>query len=312
MSEWWVSRSDGTPVGPVSSDVLVRGIRTGRVPSDALICRVGGDAWQSFPAVDEIWEQIHPEQIHTQTHVQPWMMNPALAGSARDTLVDAGDDEDDATRVLMDSLAVEPRQHLRTPQPSVTPRPIPLAPIHAARAPLPPAPPRRARAATPAPPATAPVEPPRAAPPLAPLPAPARLPPPALADAEDDAITVMTNSSSDEYLADASTLLDDDEPSFRSSPVVQSTPPPAPRPAAGLPPNAPDTVRPPKAAKHHSPAVAPSVVLRHESVPAQDATKPAVRALNSPPGVIQISVSTLVLGVLGLMIFVLLVVMLFR
>jgi hypothetical protein len=44
--EWWVTKADHVPVGPVSTELLLRGIGAGKVPKDALVCEVGGDRWR--------------------------------------------------------------------------------------------------------------------------------------------------------------------------------------------------------------------------------------------------------------------------
>lgn len=44
--EWWVTKGNQVPVGPVSTELLLRGISAGAVPRDALICEVGGSRWR--------------------------------------------------------------------------------------------------------------------------------------------------------------------------------------------------------------------------------------------------------------------------
>jgi len=46
--EWYVRIDDGDPVGPVSADQIARGIRAGKVPSDARIGRGGGTHWEDI------------------------------------------------------------------------------------------------------------------------------------------------------------------------------------------------------------------------------------------------------------------------
>ena len=72
MSEWWVGRQGANPVGPVTTDTLVRGILEKKVPEDALVCRVGEQQWQHLAQVDDLWELVHPEQFHTSVTKQPW------------------------------------------------------------------------------------------------------------------------------------------------------------------------------------------------------------------------------------------------
>jgi hypothetical protein len=49
MSEqWWVLGGDRRPVGPVTTDLLLKGITSGTVPTDTLVCVVGGTEWQEL------------------------------------------------------------------------------------------------------------------------------------------------------------------------------------------------------------------------------------------------------------------------
>ena len=43
--EWWVTKGSQVPVGPVTTELLLRGIGAGAVPKDALVCQVGGSTW---------------------------------------------------------------------------------------------------------------------------------------------------------------------------------------------------------------------------------------------------------------------------
>jgi hypothetical protein len=44
--DWWVTKGDRRPVGPVSTELLLQGIGAGKVPRDALVCEVGGTSWK--------------------------------------------------------------------------------------------------------------------------------------------------------------------------------------------------------------------------------------------------------------------------
>jgi hypothetical protein len=46
LPEWYVRVEDGDPVGPVSADQIARGIRAGKVPSDARVVRGGDRQWE--------------------------------------------------------------------------------------------------------------------------------------------------------------------------------------------------------------------------------------------------------------------------
>jgi len=44
--DWWVTKGDRRPVGPVSTEFLLQRIGAGKVPRDALVCEVGGTSWR--------------------------------------------------------------------------------------------------------------------------------------------------------------------------------------------------------------------------------------------------------------------------
>ncbi len=45
IAEWYVSVDGSDPVGPVSANQIARGLRAGKVPSDARVARGGGTEW---------------------------------------------------------------------------------------------------------------------------------------------------------------------------------------------------------------------------------------------------------------------------
>ena len=49
-TQWYVS-VDGKAIGPVSTELLIRGIEQGRVPVDALVCAAGEAEWQDVTRV---------------------------------------------------------------------------------------------------------------------------------------------------------------------------------------------------------------------------------------------------------------------
>ena len=57
-SEWYVACAGSKPVGPVDLDRVRRGILAERVPTDALVCRVGESQWQSLYDVPELADAI--------------------------------------------------------------------------------------------------------------------------------------------------------------------------------------------------------------------------------------------------------------
>jgi serine/threonine-protein kinase len=54
MDEWFVWAPGGETVGPVSTSLLLRGIRSGKVPVDALVCRRGEKTWRPIPEAPEL------------------------------------------------------------------------------------------------------------------------------------------------------------------------------------------------------------------------------------------------------------------
>lgn len=48
---WWIAQKGNDPVGPVTADLLLRGIEAGKVPADTLICRVGDKEWSHIAEV---------------------------------------------------------------------------------------------------------------------------------------------------------------------------------------------------------------------------------------------------------------------
>lgn len=50
--DWWVTKTDRNPLGPVSTELLLRGIGAGKVPEDALVCEVGGTSWKPIQQIE--------------------------------------------------------------------------------------------------------------------------------------------------------------------------------------------------------------------------------------------------------------------
>lgn len=49
--DWWLTQAGRVPIGPVSTELLLKGIRAGEVPNDILICEVGGTEWRKITHV---------------------------------------------------------------------------------------------------------------------------------------------------------------------------------------------------------------------------------------------------------------------
>jgi hypothetical protein len=54
IREWYVCTRGSEPVGPVSTELVARGIIAGKVPRDALVARIGDSVWQRVLRVPEI------------------------------------------------------------------------------------------------------------------------------------------------------------------------------------------------------------------------------------------------------------------
>jgi len=54
MDEWYVCVIGGDAVGPVSTELLLLGISSGKVPEDAFVCRVGKETWSRIVEVPEL------------------------------------------------------------------------------------------------------------------------------------------------------------------------------------------------------------------------------------------------------------------
>ena len=50
-SQWYVSVEERT-VGPVPTDLIIRGLAEGKVPPDAMVCPVGATEWDWVASVE--------------------------------------------------------------------------------------------------------------------------------------------------------------------------------------------------------------------------------------------------------------------
>ncbi len=99
MSEWWVGRQGSNPVGPVTTDTLIRGILEKKVPEDSLVCRVGEQQWQHIAQVDELWEQVHPEEFRTNITQRPWFAEKGASQPPSSPPVE-NEVDDESTRIF--------------------------------------------------------------------------------------------------------------------------------------------------------------------------------------------------------------------
>ena len=83
--EWYVSVEDRT-VGPVTTDLLIRGLTEGRVPPDAMVCPVGGSEWSWVSEVGPFAEVVRRSCLSPQQQHPP----VSLEESDAETLVKWG------------------------------------------------------------------------------------------------------------------------------------------------------------------------------------------------------------------------------
>jgi hypothetical protein len=51
--DWWLTQVGGVPVGPASTELVLKGIEAGKVPMNTLVCEVGGSRWKSLRDVPD-------------------------------------------------------------------------------------------------------------------------------------------------------------------------------------------------------------------------------------------------------------------
>lgn len=51
IMDWWLTQVGRVPIGPVSTELLLKGIRAEEVPKDVLICEVDGAEWRTVTDV---------------------------------------------------------------------------------------------------------------------------------------------------------------------------------------------------------------------------------------------------------------------
>jgi hypothetical protein len=56
--QYWVFSADGKHVGPVSAELIARGVAAGKVPEDAFVAPAGTTAWVQIGSVPEIAEAM--------------------------------------------------------------------------------------------------------------------------------------------------------------------------------------------------------------------------------------------------------------
>ncbi|HEX3594356.1 MAG TPA: hypothetical protein VHU80_04620 [Polyangiaceae bacterium] len=71
MGQWWLMGKDRVPLGPVTTELVMQGIRAGKVPAETLACEVGGTAWRSIRSVGRFAPSFAKLRIDGPTLVDP-------------------------------------------------------------------------------------------------------------------------------------------------------------------------------------------------------------------------------------------------
>jgi hypothetical protein len=74
MAEWHVRQDGGRPIGPVSTELVIRGIEAGKVALTAEVCKVGTRDWMPIDMVDEFSHVAYDEDAATRVTESPWFV----------------------------------------------------------------------------------------------------------------------------------------------------------------------------------------------------------------------------------------------
>jgi len=127
-TQWYVA-VDGKAVGPVSTDLLIRGLEQGKVPVDALVCAAGEAEWQDVTRVPpfsyELFGAERPEPApESRTSVDPFAAARAVAPEIAQANVSRDIDYDDrADEVTPAAGTPAPAPELFTTSPESPPAP---------------------------------------------------------------------------------------------------------------------------------------------------------------------------------------------
>lgn len=92
--EWWITEAGNQPIGPVTAELILRGLEAGKVPLGALVCEVGGTAWRPLA-------EVEPFASAAQRQVQASLDRGPGGNSAPErTLVDLDFSADEAAPLL--------------------------------------------------------------------------------------------------------------------------------------------------------------------------------------------------------------------
>jgi len=77
MADWLVRQPGSEPVGPVSTELVIRGIQAGRVAPSALLCRVGENDWRLPKEFSEFAGFVF-DDAETNVSDSPWFAEQSL------------------------------------------------------------------------------------------------------------------------------------------------------------------------------------------------------------------------------------------
>ena len=60
---WYVTRPGGAIVGPVSTELVMRGLSEGRVPTDSLVCRSGTSSWVRIGSISVFADAVEEAEF---------------------------------------------------------------------------------------------------------------------------------------------------------------------------------------------------------------------------------------------------------
>jgi serine/threonine-protein kinase len=93
MQDWYVCVPGGAIVGPVTTSLLIRGIRTGKVPHDALVCRPNESTWRALADAPELAAALPgPEEFRAADVAGRYTVRGALGEGGMGEVHLCGDD----------------------------------------------------------------------------------------------------------------------------------------------------------------------------------------------------------------------------
>jgi hypothetical protein len=95
--EWWMTKGDRIPVGPFSTEVLLRRIGAGLVPRDAFVCEVGGTEWKCIEDIAQFSAALDERHARLATD-----SDEDIADSDRPTLTNSTREAEDSEQTSVD------------------------------------------------------------------------------------------------------------------------------------------------------------------------------------------------------------------